>query len=456
MTADLEVTFSRPWVEKKAVVFRDDAYGNGNMTPEAGETIQVIVSITNVWAETNDITVTMSTDDTNLDLIIVEHDYGTLVTGETGNNSQLPFEFSIPLVYTSRIDSFFFDVTANGGEYQTSFAAEANIGWPQVLIVDDDNNVPEDYTSSLFEPLYQKRLPADGWVKSSAGSPDSATLADFHIVMWLTGDDRDNILSSHDIRAMKGYLNAGGNLFLTGQQIAQQLAVQDPDFLNNYLKCEYVDSTFKLIPVLVPTQGPATVSLDSNIVIIGAINNQDVYDHVRPINGGFGEVYFFGVEEDFGAVSYSGDFKSVFFSFGFEAIRNSDPSRFETTETVLASIIDFFGEYVTDVGDGDGQPINLPMKFVLGQNFPNPFNPVTKISYRITGSGGRNNHTRLDIFNILGRHVTTLVDRIENPGTYTVTWDGTDKLGSAVASGLYFYRLTRQDQSESRKMILLK
>jgi hypothetical protein len=456
MTADLEVTFSRPWLSEKSIIFRDDAYGNGNMIPEAGEKIQIILSITNDWAAADGIGVTLTTNDTNLIVTVGNADYGTIITGETVNNSQFPFEFQIPGIFASRIDSFFFEVTADEGAYQTTFATEINIGRPQVLIVDDDNGNPGDYENYLIEPVYQQRLPASVWTKSTYGSPDSADLADYYVVMWLTGDSRDNILTSQDISAMKGYLNGGGNLFLTGQELAQQLAVQDPDFLTNYLHCEYIDSTFGSIPVLRPTQGQATASLDSLVVIVGGANNQEVYDHIRPINDGVGEMFFFTMTEDYGAVSYGGAFKVVFFAFGFEAIRNNDTARFETAETIMASIMDFFGEFPTDAEDRDGMAANLPMKFILHQNHPNPFNPVTRISYRINGSGGINNRTILELFNILGQHVVTLVDRIENPGQHSVTWDGTDKSGNAVASGLYFYRLTRDGQSESKKMIFLK
>lgn len=95
---------------------------------------------------------------------------------------------------------------------------------------------------------------------------------------------------------------------------------------------------------------------------------------------------------------------------------------------------------------------NLPQQFQLEQNYPNPFNPQTVISYAID----RQQPVKLVIYNILGRQVKTLVDTRQAAGQYEVVWDGTSAAGEAVASGVYFYRLTAGDQSTTRKMTLLK
>jgi immune inhibitor A len=460
MTADLEVRFTRPWVEMGTILLTDGAFGNDNGIPEAGEQIQLILALANDWAEATDISVTMSTDDPALGLLIDSGSFPNLSMGTVESNIDSPFEFQIPIVYDSRIDSFFFDITANGGAYQISLGAEANVGRPQLLIVDDDGGDSDQLQQFFVAPLYATRTPSMMWNKHLTGSPSASDLNNYHIVMWLTGDARGGLLHQDDLNAMKGYLNGGGNLFLTGQGLAKQLSTQDPDFLASYLNTEYVDHTYAFIPLLTATDGPVTGGMSSpnrGVVIFGSsgASNQTVYDHIIPVGSGIAEWIYPGAT-DYGGVSYSGNYKSVFFSFGFEAIE-SDDSRFETRESVMAAIIDFFGDIPTDVGDQDGMAINLPSRFKLDQNYPNPFNPVTTISYLITGAGGsRIDRTRIEIFNVLGQKVRTLVDRNEVPGQYSVLWDGYDDSGREVASGLYFYRLTRGDQNESKKMILLK
>jgi photosystem II stability/assembly factor-like uncharacterized protein len=107
---------------------------------------------------------------------------------------------------------------------------------------------------------------------------------------------------------------------------------------------------------------------------------------------------------------------------------------------------------------------NIPNKFYLFQNYPNPFNPVTKIRFEIPsdiksqtqdgyfplrrGVGGM---TTLKIFDMLGREVTTLVNEQLAPGTYEVTFDG-----SNIASGIYYYKLKAGDYIETKKMLIIK
>ncbi len=90
---------------------------------------------------------------------------------------------------------------------------------------------------------------------------------------------------------------------------------------------------------------------------------------------------------------------------------------------------------------------SLPGVFSLDQNYPNPFNPATAISFALPEAS----HVKLDIFNITGQKVTTLVDERRDAGHHTVSWDA-----SGAASGVYFYRLSGSDFVESKKMLLLK
>jgi hypothetical protein len=94
----------------------------------------------------------------------------------------------------------------------------------------------------------------------------------------------------------------------------------------------------------------------------------------------------------------------------------------------------------------------LPWVFGLDPNYPNPFNPATRISYTLAASG----HVRLEVFNTLGRRVVTLVDEHRPAGAHTVMWDGRDGSGSAVPSGVYLYRLASGTESALRKMTLMK
>ncbi len=98
-----------------------------------------------------------------------------------------------------------------------------------------------------------------------------------------------------------------------------------------------------------------------------------------------------------------------------------------------------------------GEADALPRRFELFQNYPNPFNPSTIIPYQLPAPG----HVRLEVFNVLGQHVATLVDQEQQAGLHTATWHGTDAAGRAVAAGLYLYRLRGSGLSETRRMVLI-
>jgi hypothetical protein len=90
--------------------------------------------------------------------------------------------------------------------------------------------------------------------------------------------------------------------------------------------------------------------------------------------------------------------------------------------------------------------------FTLGRNYPNPFNPSTSIAYEITEPG----HVQLNIYNIKGELIRTLVDAPQTAQSYTVTWDGTDNVGNPISSGVYFYQMQSGKNTSTRKMLLMK
>jgi len=106
----------------------------------------------------------------------------------------------------------------------------------------------------------------------------------------------------------------------------------------------------------------------------------------------------------------------------------------------------------------EGMDLPLPSTFVLHQNYPNPFNPTTTIEFSLgeADDGSLTQHVNLDIYNILGQHVKTLMDKNLVPGNYQVDWDATSSSSRRVATGIYLYRLQVDKESKSKKMLFLK
>jgi C1A family cysteine protease len=111
-------------------------------------------------------------------------------------------------------------------------------------------------------------------------------------------------------------------------------------------------------------------------------------------------------------------------------------------------IIRAVGRYIPVYMEGG----SLPTSFALFNNYPNPFNPTTTISYDLPAA----THVEICIYNVLGQQINTLVNEAQEAGRHQVVWDGTDRNGNAVASGMYFYRLIADDFVKTKKMMLLK
>ncbi|MEX2634360.1 MAG: GLUG motif-containing protein [Balneolales bacterium] len=106
-----------------------------------------------------------------------------------------------------------------------------------------------------------------------------------------------------------------------------------------------------------------------------------------------------------------------------------------------------FWTFQTSVNVSNENLADVPAEFALEQNYPNPFNPTTNIEYALP----ENATVQLHIFDVLGRRITTLVNEMQQPGTYQVNWDA-----SQLSSGMYIYRLQAGDFVQTRQMMLVK
>ena len=93
-----------------------------------------------------------------------------------------------------------------------------------------------------------------------------------------------------------------------------------------------------------------------------------------------------------------------------------------------------------------------PNNFILKQNYPNPFNPTTMIEFETTEAS----HVKLQIFNIMGQEVKTLVHELKPAGSYKILWNGHDNAGNLLSSGQYFYKIQLDNQAQINTMIFMK
>ncbi|MFC1785866.1 GDSL-type esterase/lipase family protein [Candidatus Neomarinimicrobiota bacterium] len=125
---------------------------------------------------------------------------------------------------------------------------------------------------------------------------------------------------------------------------------------------------------------------------------------------------------------------SITYSYTVQALLNGIYHERSVAATITTGILDY------------------PSNYKLDQNFPNPFNPTTSINYDLSNDS----YVTLDIYNISGEHINSLVDETQAKGSKIVQWNGVNKKGEKVNSGIYFYKLQANDFTKTKKMVLLK
>ena len=321
--------------------FDDVSGGDGDGILEAGEVIDLTMTLTdnNLYVATGDLQVRVWAEDALLTFTSDTYTFGSIASGGSVDNNSGPIQLSIPVDYAPRIDTVFMEFTWTsdyGSEIDTSIIVKT-IGEAAILLVDDDaGSGYETYYTNYLDDL---RIPYESWELSTSGVPSSTILNQYDAVIWYTGDYRGDALPASKTSTLQDYLDGGGNLLLSGQGIAAQLDSSEPDFLNNYLKSDYVSTS--MIPVLLPASGQVFPVDTIAIQGAGGASNQTVPDHVQSVNGGVPEFTWYGTS-DYGAISYNGDYKLLFFSFGFEAIINGHIN-FKARDSILVKSLDFFG-----------------------------------------------------------------------------------------------------------------
>ena len=161
---------------------------------------------------------------------------------------------------------------------------------------------------------------------------------------------------------------------------------------------------------------------------------------------------FTGVNDDncYGVINTDGNFHTVFLPFMADAAVDTLPDGTVVSPQftqLLHGIINWFDV----VGATTPEQIQ-PKEFSLSPNFPNPFNPTTRINFTVPASG----KVSIAIYNLLGQKVNQLVNGAFQSGSYSVVWNGRDGNGQQLATGIYLYRMEAVEFSQTRKLVLLK
>jgi immune inhibitor A len=465
MYANLDVTWSRPNLVVDDLFFNDSSGGDGDGNAEPEETVELYLVLSNTWANLLSASVVASADTDGIVFGIDSVNIGNVMSGGTADNYGNPLEFNVASGFPDKKVTFTFHICGNGGAYCTDLEEDANIGPPEVLLVDDDDHA---VGVSDYAAVYEKALDLNGtvydlWDKQAKPDP-SVPLSSYPIIVWFTGDHRTSLLSSQDVTDLTDYLDGGGKLFLTSQDAAEKLSsgtASDSLFLADYLHAGYEGTCDKYLAREV-IENPQPDTLYTFFGSTCAPANQTSLD-VLSAEGSASPMMkyadgFTAPTDLVAGIKYAGDFKVVLFGFGLEGVDSCGQDPFghpaSKPELVMQRVLNWL-RGTSDVPEREEESVNRPRDIFLDQNQPNPFNPITSIQYSVYGRQAPTRAT-LKVYNIAGRLVRTLVDKEVPPGDYSVTWDGKDEGGNQVSSGVYFYQLKARDQTQTKKMVLLK
>ncbi|MFO8129524.1 MAG: serine hydrolase [Bacteroidales bacterium] len=410
---------------------------DGDNLLEPGEQAELVFHIrnnSNTDETASDVGFSIFSSNQNITLVNDETTIGELQYLDTVSNTDDPFILDIgnnPSHYPIEFDVNY--TWNNGEEYGGKLTLEA--GPAEVLLVDDAITFGGMFLQSAA--WYEQVLDSLGqevylYDMSLFGDPSAAFLANFPVVIWFTGMHYENTLNENNMYALSQYLDNGGNLFLTGQNISED--IRDSDFLSDYLHAEHILDTYHGKDTLLGVSGDPigdglllTVNRSFDAIF------QFSMSELLPVKGGTSSIDYFSGGNSAAIRFENAEYKTVFFGFGFEGINT-----FEDRLEVMRRILEFFDE---TVGDDDPGSIREPEI----QIYPNPVH--TNLNIHCSACTGKD--VTLLIYDLQGRTVRAFHDASSQADHYHASIDV-----RSLPPGIYFYDLLPEGDRYSGKFIV--
>jgi hypothetical protein len=348
----------------------------------------------------------------------------------------------------------------------------------------------QPYFDTAFENMnvrvdrYDKRGPsslANNGLASRLGDPFDQLISNYKKIIWNSGDLPHGTIGDgagdpckeNDADILFFFLDGSDlskGVYFSGDDLAEEwnvlyspsaVILKDYFIPHQLVSGDHLVSTPYISPLVVGEPGGIFDSPlgPDTLIAYGNCPIYNDFDVIEPIMTSVLEATYdgSGVPSD-GAIisnttinSNNGLARVVLSGSSFHYIRDARLHWLPTRYFHLHKILTFLENIIDEPVGGEG---TVRLVNNLAQNYPNPFNPATKIHYSIK----QRSHVTLKIYNVAGQLVRTLVDELQEPlaDGYTVSWGSRDSSGQPVASGVYLYKLTAKDFTQTRKMVLLK
>jgi len=424
----------------------NDSGENDNQQAEPGEAVELVLELTNLGAAVSNVRARVTTKDPALNILSATAEFGDISRNQVKSNTSTPFHLAISRQTLGHPAALRVEITGSHNyQKQIDFAVE--IGESKILLVDDDAGA--DYERYFYEIAQAASIQFTPWEIATQNSP-ADTIHHFEMVLWFTGDDRTRTLTPAEQAVLKSYLEAGGRLCLTGQNIGYDLAnnglTADSSFYAEYLRCQFLEEGFDKKRLIGVGRDPISTNLPHLFLdSYWGAGNQQSPDCITPLEPAKTILKYLPGQQSaaiyyFNPVTNS---RLVYLAFGLEGVCGPLPG---TAAILLNRIFAWLADCAAPV-EIDSNFETVPTAFQLNQNYPNPFNSTTVICYQLPQAC----QVKLDLFNILGKTVNTLVDNYQNAGFYSLRLYMAD-----LASGIYLYRLQAGNFIKIKKMIILR
>jgi len=405
---------------------------NQNGIPENGETVELVTGLmNNLMDPASSVQATISCNDPDFTILDSMATFGNLAPGAILNNQGQPFRFRVSnntvphevavdmkIQYNNRSDTIQFPVY---------------IGHADVLLVKDGKEFlgSENYYLDALDHLGYK---VQYWDTRANGLPDSSLLLHYPAVVWYTGYDFGEALDGNSLAALSNYLDHGGNLLMTGQNICDR-QIND-SFLHDYMHVTLADTN--AMPRLVWGISGDTIGDGLILVISGGDGMNDQYSpgKVDPVDGGTA-CFKYPADSHAAGVHFMGSYKSVFLSFGFEAISNQD-----ARNLLMERIFGYFG-----VNPGIREHPGIPQEIANFSLMPNPARDHLDIRFELKNG----QEVSVSLFDNLGKEWHKSPPVLLQPGIQAFRINT-----SGLPAGSYIVRLQGRNNIKSLQAIIVK
>jgi hypothetical protein len=393
---------------------------------------ELVIGVKNVYLNAaENVEVILRCNDPCFQLIDTIASLGNIASGEIATNQDQPFQFQVTSFENPHLVDMELEVHYNNTTDIVHFQLFA--GLAEVLLVKDERdamNSQRFYLDVLDSLGYNTHY----WDIDVNGTPDSTFLKYFPAVVWYTGSDQGNTISEDNQNALIAYLNNGGRLFVTGQNISDEIG--NTVFMNDYLHAGDGGNTNMYL-----VQGIAGDILSDGMFFHlnggNSLNNQYSLSMINPVNGGTG-CFKYGYGSSMAGIRFDDDiYRTVFLGFGFEGI-DSTAHRYELMQRIMQYFDVYVGENKLSSTKNDLSEIKL---------MPNPASDRITINYTLSVQ----QDITIQVFDLAGREIITEKRMKEQSGDRILALS----LGQ-IKEGVYMVGIKGQQQRKTAKFVVIK